>query len=29
MAGVVVVSVLGLTMSLIVGFLERRLLRWR
>jgi len=29
MAGVVVVSVLGLTMALIVGFLERRLLRWR
>jgi NitT/TauT family transport system permease protein len=29
MAGVVVVSVLGLLMSLIVGFLERRLLRWR
>jgi NitT/TauT family transport system permease protein len=29
MAGVVVVSVLGLTMILIVGFLERRLLRWR
>jgi NitT/TauT family transport system permease protein len=29
MAGVVVVSVLGLTMSLIVGFLERRLLKWR
>jgi len=29
MAGVVVVSVLGLVMSLIVGFVERRLLRWR
>lgn len=29
MAGVVVVSILGLTMSLIVGFVERRLLRWR
>jgi ABC-type nitrate/sulfonate/bicarbonate transport system permease component len=26
---VVVVSVLGLTMSLIVGFRESRLLRWR
>lgn len=29
MAGVVVVSILGLTMALIVGALERRLLRWR
>lgn len=29
MAGVVVVSILGLTMALIVGFVERRLLRWR
>jgi ABC-type nitrate/sulfonate/bicarbonate transport system permease component len=29
MAGVVIVSVLGLTMSVIVSFLERRLLRWR
>lgn len=29
MAGVVVVSVLGLVMSLVVGFVERRLLRWR
>ncbi len=29
MAGVVVVSVLGLTMATIVAFVERRLLRWR
>jgi ABC-type nitrate/sulfonate/bicarbonate transport system permease component len=29
MAGVVVVSILGLTMAMVVGFLERRLLRWR
>jgi len=29
MAGVVIVSVLGLAMSTIVSFLERRLLRWR
>jgi NitT/TauT family transport system permease protein len=29
MAGVVVVSVLGLAMSTIVSFVERRLLRWR
>jgi NitT/TauT family transport system permease protein len=29
MAGVVVVSVLGLSMSLVVGQVERRLLRWR
>jgi NitT/TauT family transport system permease protein len=29
MAGVVVVSVLGLAMSFVVSFVERRLLRWR
>jgi NitT/TauT family transport system permease protein len=29
MAGVVVVSVLGLSMSTIVSYIERRLLRWR
>jgi NitT/TauT family transport system permease protein len=29
MAGVVVVSVLGLAMSIIVSNVERRLLRWR
>jgi ABC-type nitrate/sulfonate/bicarbonate transport system permease component len=29
MAGVVIVSVLGLTMAMVVGFVERRLLRWR
>ena len=29
MAGVVVVSVLGLAMSMLVSFVERRLLRWR
>jgi NitT/TauT family transport system permease protein len=29
MAGVVVVSILGLSMSMIVSFVERRLLRWR
>jgi NitT/TauT family transport system permease protein len=29
MAGVVVVSVLGLAMSMILSFIERRLLRWR
>jgi ABC-type nitrate/sulfonate/bicarbonate transport system permease component len=29
MAGVVVVSILGLTMATVVGFVERRLLRWR
>jgi ABC-type nitrate/sulfonate/bicarbonate transport system permease component len=29
MAGVVVVSVLGLLMSIIVSSVERRLLRWR
>jgi ABC-type nitrate/sulfonate/bicarbonate transport system permease component len=29
MAGVVVVSVLGLVMSIIVSTVERRLLRWR
>jgi ABC-type nitrate/sulfonate/bicarbonate transport system permease component len=29
MAGVVVVSVLGLTMSMLISAVERRLLRWR
>ncbi len=29
MAGVVIVSALGLTMSIVVSYLERRLLRWR
>ena len=29
MAGVVVVSILGLAMAFVVGSLERRLLRWR
>jgi ABC-type nitrate/sulfonate/bicarbonate transport system permease component len=29
MAGVVVVSILGLAMAMVVGFVERRLLRWR